>query len=113
MSDACIHIANLFYLASFAGKDMLRLRILTCCGLLFGIAFFTTCHEQPMYSTMFWHVVFLSINVFRIFSLLRERAAERQAAALADRPIGDGGTGSAGGITFLRVPAELQTQSRE
>ena len=73
MFDPCIHIANLFYLASFVGKDMLRLRILTCCGLLFGIVFFTNCHETPMYSTTFWHCVFLAINLYRIFCLLQER----------------------------------------
>lgn len=72
-TDACIHIANLFYLASFAGKDMLRLRVLTCCGLIFGIVFFTTCQDDPMYGPTFWHFVFLAINLYRIVCLLRER----------------------------------------
>ena len=73
MTDYCIHIANLFYLASFAAKDMLWLRILTCAGLVFGIVFFNYCPKEPMYGPMFWHFVFLGINAYRIVALIRER----------------------------------------
>jgi hypothetical protein len=73
MTDACIHIANLFYLTSFIGRDMFWLRAFTCCGLVFGIIFFTTCQPTPMYGPSFWHAAFLAINLYQIHHLLGER----------------------------------------
>lgn len=73
MSDWCIHIANIFYLMSFVGRDMLWLRVLTCCGLAFGIVFFTQCQPTPMYGPSFWHVTFILINFYQIHHLLAER----------------------------------------
>jgi hypothetical protein len=66
-------VANVFYLASFVGRDMLWLRVLTCGGLLFGIVFFTHCQPLPMYGPLFWHVTFLGINLWQIRCLLRQR----------------------------------------
>lgn len=73
MTDWCIHAANIFYLASFLGRDMLWLRVLTCCGLLLGIVFFAHCQPLPMYGPLFWHVAFLGINLWQIRSLVRQR----------------------------------------
>ena len=75
----CIHAANLFYLASFLGRDMLRLRILTCCGLGLGIVFFA-CQPAPMYGPSAWHAVFLVINGFQIARLHSERNRLRLSA---------------------------------
>ena len=72
MVEFCIHAANLFYLASFVGRDMLWLRALTCCGLVFGLVFFT-CGSSPLYGPAVWHVVFLGINAVQIVRLVRER----------------------------------------
>lgn len=72
MTDICIHVANLFYLASFLNRDMLWLRVLTCSGLLFGIIFFTTC-ANPLYGPAAWHAVFLVINIYQIYRLIEER----------------------------------------
>lgn len=72
-TDWCIHAANIFYLASFLGRDMLWLRVLTCCGLIFGIVFFTTCQPAPMYGPTFWHIAFLIINFYQIHHLIGER----------------------------------------
>ncbi|MDB4732802.1 popeye domain-containing protein [Planctomicrobium sp.] len=72
VSDWCIYIANLFYLASFVGRDMLWLRLLTCCGLVFGIVFFCA-QSTPMYGPAGWHVAFLIINAFQIHHLINER----------------------------------------
>jgi hypothetical protein len=87
MSDWCIHIANLFYLASFLGRDMLWLRALTCAGLLFGIIFFS-CQPMPLYGPTVWSVLFLGINVVQIRGLIAERrrlrlSAEQERAAEA------------------------------
>jgi len=70
--EICIHVANVFYLVSFLGRDMLWLRALTCVGLLLGVVFFS-CQKTPMYGPTVWHVVFLVINVIQIRGLLLER----------------------------------------
>lgn len=76
MSEYCIHVANLFYLGSFLHRDILWLRILTCCGLLFGIVFFV-CQTTPLYGPTFWHIVFLLINIVQIGRLIRARRESR------------------------------------
>ena len=72
MVEMCIHVANVFYLLSYLGRDMLWLRILTCLGLVLGIFFFT-CQPTPLYAPTAWHLVFLVINGYQIRSLIRER----------------------------------------
>jgi hypothetical protein len=70
--ELCIHVANVLYLASFLGRDMLWLRILTCGGLLLGVVFFS-CQPAPMYGPTGWHLLFLLINVVQIRRLIVER----------------------------------------
>jgi Popeye protein conserved region len=77
--EVCIHIANGFYLMSFLVRDMLPLRLLTCAGLVLGIAFFT-CRATPLYGPTLWHVVFLLINGVQIRRLVRERRQLRLTA---------------------------------
>jgi hypothetical protein len=77
--ELCIHAANLLYLASFLGRDVLTLRALTCAGLALGLVFFT-CRPEPLYGPAFWHVTFLVINAVQIARIVRER---REAEALA------------------------------
>ena len=72
MIELCLHVANIFYLVSFLGRDMLWLRALTCCGLLMGIVFFA-CQPLPMYGPTAWHIVFLVINGVQIRRLVLER----------------------------------------
>jgi hypothetical protein len=70
--ESCIHVANIFYLVSFVTRDMLWLRILTCCGLVLGLAFFS-CQAAPMYGPTLWHLVFLLINLVQLRRLVQER----------------------------------------
>jgi hypothetical protein len=70
--ELCIHVANVLYLASFLGRDMLWLRLLTCGGLVLGVLFFS-CQPSPMYGPTAWHVLFLLINAVQIRRLLAER----------------------------------------
>ncbi len=72
MVELCIHVANVFYLASFLGRDMLWLRVLTCAGLVLGIVFFS-CQKTPMYGPTAWHILFLAINGLQIGRLVAER----------------------------------------
>jgi len=85
--ELCIHVANIFYLASFLVRDIFWLRILTCVGLVLGVIFFT-CQSTPMYGPTVWHVVFLGINALQIWRLIIERrkrmlTAEQQQIAEA------------------------------
>lgn len=72
MADTCLHLANVVYLASFLGRDMLHLRVLTCAGLVLGIAFFS-CQPTPLYGPTAWHLIFLGINGVQILRLVRDR----------------------------------------
>ena len=72
MVELCIHVANVFYLLSFLGRDMLWLRAQTCVGLMLGVVFFS-CQKTPMYGPAAWHVAFLVINAVQIGRLVRER----------------------------------------
>jgi Popeye protein conserved region len=85
--ELCIHVANIFYLASFLVRDIFWLRILTCVGLILGVIFFT-CQSTPLYGPTVWHVVFLGINALQIWRLIVERrkrmlTAEQQRIAEA------------------------------
>ncbi|QEL20772.1 hypothetical protein [Limnoglobus roseus] len=72
MVESCIHAANIFYLVSYLVRDMLWLRLLTCSGLLLGIAFFTF-QSRPMYGPCVWQILFLVINLWQIRQLVLER----------------------------------------
>jgi hypothetical protein len=89
--ELCIHAANVFYLASFLGRDMLWLRALTCAGLALGVVFFA-CQPTPMYGPAAWHVAFLAINAVQILRLIAERRQLRlsdEQARLAEARFGD------------------------
>jgi hypothetical protein len=70
--ELCIHVANIFYLASFLVRDIFWLRIFTCIGLVLGVIFFT-CQANPLYGPTVWHVLFLGINALQIWRLVVER----------------------------------------
>lgn len=75
-SDVCIHVANVLYLASYLCRDILWLRVLTCAGLGFGIAFFCS-QTEAMFTPAAWMGVFLVVNLIQIGFILRERQAMR------------------------------------
>jgi hypothetical protein len=70
--EMCCHAANILYLLSYLGRDMLWLRLLTCAGLTLGVIFFV-CQPTPFYGPAAWHICFLAINGYQIRQLLRER----------------------------------------
>lgn len=77
MVEHCIHIANLFYLASYLCRDILWLRVITCCGLLFGIAFFCGQNSDSMLAPATWMSVFLVVNLGQIAWTVVERYRNR------------------------------------
>ena len=72
----CIHVANLFYLGSYLCRDILWLRLWTCCGLAFGIVFFCV-QAQAMFAPASWMGVFLVVNLFQIIRISRDRTQLR------------------------------------
>lgn len=72
MAEWTIHAANVIYLASYLTRDMMWLRLLTCCGIGLGIMFFA-CQPVPLYGPCVWQLVFLGINMVQIRRLVLER----------------------------------------
>ena len=82
MTDHCIHIANLFYLAGFLGWGMLWLRTFNIVGLAFGIAFFCS-RTEPLFGPVGWHVVFIGIN---LAMMLRQLLIQRRVKSAVRSP---------------------------
>ncbi|MGV3486816.1 MAG: hypothetical protein ACO1RT_20540 [Planctomycetaceae bacterium] len=74
--DWCIHVANLFYLGSYLCRDVLWLRLWTCCGLVFGIVFFCV-QTQAMFAPASWMAIFLIVNLVQILRISRDRTQLR------------------------------------
>ena len=58
-----IHIANVIYLASYAVKNMLALRLLTVLGIVTLIPYYMAHH---LADAVVWNVLFLGINIYRL-----------------------------------------------
>ncbi len=72
MSNYLLHMANVLYLFSYLLRDILWLRSLTVVAIFLLITHFYR-QDPTNYAPMVWNVVFASINLFRIKSLLLER----------------------------------------
>jgi len=71
-----IHIANAFYVGSYLVKDILWLRVLTVVGGLVLLAYYAFM-PMPLWAAFAWNILFLSINVAQIRTLLLERRPVR------------------------------------
>jgi CRP-like cAMP-binding protein len=78
-----LHVANVVYLLSYLVKDILWLRLLTVLG---GVLLMVWAFSQPtpMWASLGWNALFLSINIWRIALLLLERRPVR----LSERDLG-------------------------
>lgn len=61
-----IHIANIFYLASYCVKDIRLLRWLTVIGMALLIPYYFV---WGLWAAVLWNFFFLSINLYRLKSL--------------------------------------------
>ena len=68
--DFLIHIANVIYFASYSARDILWLRMLTVLGLCLCVPYFSA---QGSWAPVFWHVVFVFVNLIQIWILFQER----------------------------------------
>lgn len=71
-----MHVANLLYLASYAVRDILWLRLITCVANLALLGMFALAPTPPL-DAIAWQAVFLIINVTRLVQLLHERRPVR------------------------------------
>ena len=68
-----IHIANVLYLASYSVRDIFWLRILTVVAMLCMFPYYFSCAAEPLWEPIAWNSLFLGVNLFQIFLLIRER----------------------------------------
>lgn len=70
-----LHLANAIYLVSYAVKEILWLRLMTCVAgvaTLIGLGF-----THPPAELIAWQLVFLAINLARLVQLIHERRPVR------------------------------------
>jgi len=68
-----IHVANVLYLASYSVRDILWLRILTVVAALCLLPYYFSCSANPLWEAIAWNGLFISVNLFQIFLLVKER----------------------------------------
>jgi len=67
------HISFVLTAFSFYVRDILMLRALAIVSGIFGVFYSFNITVAPLWLTIFWLCVFMSINGVRIFNILRER----------------------------------------
>ena len=68
-----IHVANVLYLASYSVRDILWLRILTVIAALCLLPYYFSCSANPLWEAIAWNALFITVNLFQIFLLVKER----------------------------------------
>lgn len=72
MFDIFIHFSNIIYLLSYSVRDILWLRVFTVMGASCLIPYFAT-RSANLNDAIMWNLLFISINLFQIGLLLKER----------------------------------------
>ena len=70
--ELLIYVANMLYLAAYAVRDILHLRMLTivatCC-----LAVYFYNQVQPMMTVVCWNIFFMALNAIQLGRIFRER----------------------------------------
>lgn len=67
------HLASILTMAAYLLKDILWLRLLTILSCVAGIAFNYFVPATPLWSVIYWNLLFAVINITQIAILIRER----------------------------------------
>jgi hypothetical protein len=67
------HLASILTMAAYLLKDILWLRLLTILSCVAGIAFNYFVPATPLWSVIYWNLLFAAINIAQIAILIRER----------------------------------------
>jgi hypothetical protein len=70
--EMLIYFANILYLAAYAVKDMMHLRLLTIVATSCLAVYFYN-QTQPMMTVVYWNIFFLVLNVIQLGRIYRER----------------------------------------
>lgn len=67
------HVASILTMGAYLLKDMLWLRVLTIASCFAGIAFNYLVPATPLWTVIYWNVLFVVINVVQIAIIIKER----------------------------------------
>ena len=67
------HLASILTMAAYLLKDILWLRLLTILSCFAGIAFNYFVPATPLWSVIYWNLLFATINIVQIAILIKER----------------------------------------
>ena len=68
------HIASLLTVAAYILKDILWLRILTILSCFAGIAFNYFVPATPLWTVIYWNVLFAVINIVQVAIIIKQRS---------------------------------------
>jgi len=71
------HLASILTMVAYLLKDILWLRLLTILSCFAGIAFNYFVPAEPLWSIIYWNLLFAVINIAQIAILIKERAGVR------------------------------------
>jgi hypothetical protein len=67
------HLASLLTMAAYLLKDILWLRLLSILACFAGIVFDYFVPATPLWSVIYWNILFATINIVQIAIIIRER----------------------------------------
>lgn len=70
--DILVHVGASIILIGYGVRDQIVLRIMVILGTLFYVAFYLSM-DTPLWSSLLWNALFISINIFMIIKLYRDR----------------------------------------
>jgi hypothetical protein len=71
------HLASILTMAAYLLKDILWLRFLTILSCFAGIAFNYAVPSQPLWTVIYWNILFALINIVQIAIIIKERTGIR------------------------------------
>ena len=72
-----VHVGFALLAASYLVRDMLWLRTIAVCSSMLMITFNLIAYNFPIWGIIAWNVFFISINIYNLVKLIRERANVR------------------------------------
>lgn len=69
-----VHLGFALLAASYLVRDMLWLRTIAVCSSMLMITFNLIAYKFPIWGIVGWNVFFISINIYNLVKLVRERA---------------------------------------
>jgi len=68
------HLASILTMAAYLLKDILWLRLLTILSCFAGIAFNYFVPATPLWTIIYWNIIFAIINIVQVTLIIRERS---------------------------------------